>query len=71
MQRCSICFRAGIITTEKMKDTLDLITTFNINARYPDYKRYFFRKCTRDYTAMAIESIQEVRQWLIGLIEQR
>lgn len=30
--------RVGLNIREDQKDALDLITTFNINARYPDYK---------------------------------
>ena len=63
--------KAGLRSTEKEKDTLDLITTFNINARYPDYKQEFYRKCTKEYTASAIEKIQEIRQWLISLLNQQ
>ncbi len=60
--------RAGIETTDEMKDTLDLVTTFNINARYPDFKQDFYRKCTAEYTGTAIEKIEEIRQWLISLL---
>ena len=35
--------------TEQQKDLLDLITTFNINARYPDYKQSFYKKCNSEY----------------------
>lgn len=43
--------KAGIDTTRRQKDLLDPITTFNIGARYPDYKRSFYLKCTPEYTA--------------------
>ncbi len=50
--------RAGITTTEEMKDALDLVTTFNINARYPDYRQDFYRKCTAEYTEAAIKKFR-------------
>ncbi len=40
-----IAEKAQIYTTESQKDTLDLIAIFNINARYPDYKQSFYKKC--------------------------
>ncbi len=36
--------------TEKLKLQLARITTFNINARYDDYKREFQKKCTTEFT---------------------
>ncbi|MDH7553298.1 MAG: hypothetical protein QHH74_06560 [Spirochaetota bacterium] len=47
---------------------LDFVTTFNINARYPDYKQEFYRKCTMKFTQDAINKIKELRQWLLSMI---
>jgi len=65
-----IAEKAGIEATEKQKDLLDMITTFNISARYPDYKNSFYIKCTREYTENRINEIKELRKWLISLIER-
>lgn len=45
-------------------DMLDIITTFNINARYEDYKQEFYRRCTKDFTETWINNIKELRQWI-------
>jgi hypothetical protein len=58
--------KAGIDTTRRQKDLLDLITTFNISARYPDYKRSFYLKCTPEYTAERLREIEELRAWLMS-----
>jgi HEPN domain-containing protein len=50
--------------TETQLDFLDTITTFNIRARYDDYKQLFYKKCTRDYTAMWIQNIEELIVWI-------
>ena len=50
--------------TEKQKILLDTISDFNMNARYDDYKKEFYAKCTDDYTSKQIENIEEVREWL-------
>lgn len=61
--------KAGLNTTEEQKDLLDKITTFNISARYPDYKQEFYRKCTEEFTKARTDEIKEVRQWLISILE--
>ncbi len=38
--------RAKVNPSENQQDQLDMITTFNISARYPDYKYRFYKKCT-------------------------
>jgi len=45
---------------------LDEITTFNLNARYDDYKQSFYKLCTLDYTNEWINKIEILRQWLIS-----
>lgn len=50
--------------TDEYSDWLDRITTFNINARYDDYKREFYNQCTHDYTKLWIERIEELRKWI-------
>jgi HEPN domain-containing protein len=49
---------------EEQKDILDTVTTFNIQARYDDYKLEFYSKCTKDFTQTWIHSIKEFRSWL-------
>ena len=43
---------------------LDTITTFNLNARYDDYKQEFYKKCTKDFTDKWIENIKILRLWI-------
>ena len=56
--------KTELTLSEKQKDDLLLITTFNLNARYPDYKQEFYKKCTQAYTSSNIEKIKELRLWL-------
>jgi len=49
---------------EDQKDCLDTITTFNIQARYDDYKMEFHKKCTKEFTKEWIDSITELRKWI-------
>jgi len=62
--------KANLEINEQRADILDLISTFNINARYPDYKRGFYQKCTDDYTKERALEIDEVIAWLKNLIQE-
>jgi HEPN domain-containing protein len=61
--------RAAIDTSEIQKDWLDLITTFNISARYPDYKKSFYKKCTEQFTMEHVSKIKELRVWLMLMLD--
>lgn len=61
--------KARLNLTEKNKDTLDIITQFNINARYDNYKKEFYNKCSDSYTLEQIKTIEEVRTWLKNLLK--
>jgi len=50
--------------SEDQEDWLYLITTFNINARYVDYKKEFYTLCTLDFTNEWINKIKLLRQWI-------
>ena len=50
--------------TDEYSDWLDTITSFNINARYDDYKREFYELCTREYTESWVDRIKELREWI-------
>ncbi len=64
-----IAEKAGIQLTERQKDFLDEVTTFNIKARYPDYKNRFYRKATKEFTKRYIAKIKEFRQWLLKKVK--
>jgi HEPN domain-containing protein len=61
---------AGIILDDNKKDILDIVTSFNIEARYPDYKNEFYKKCDIEFTYKHIEKIKEIRQWLLELLKK-
>lgn len=51
--------------TEKQKDFLAEVTTFNIKARYPDYKGRFYKKASKRFAERYIGEIKEFKRWLI------
>jgi HEPN domain-containing protein len=54
--------------SEEYADWLDEITSFNINARYDDYKREFYSICNFDYTQYWIGNIKNIRTWIKGML---
>jgi len=60
--------KCGLVLDDNKEKLLYTITTFNINARYEDYKNTFRNKCTREYAESQIQSIEEMREWLLELI---
>ncbi|MFW5760844.1 MAG: HEPN domain-containing protein [Cyclobacteriaceae bacterium] len=54
----------GLDMSDEHSDWLDEITSFNLNARYDDYKKEFYQLCTSDYTKTWIEKIKTVRTWI-------
>ncbi len=63
--------KALIETSKEQKDLLDLLTTFNISARYPDYKHSFYKKCTHKFIIENIKKIKELRTWLLSIVEDK
>lgn len=59
-----LAIRAKLEISEKQKDSLQYITLFNIETRYEEYKRDFYKKFTKQFTAKNIKKIKEIRAWL-------
>lgn len=55
---------AEIETTDEQKQILIRITTFNLESRYPDYKREFRKKCTQRFTRQELSQVEEIFRWL-------
>ena len=54
----------GIPLDEEKSGKLILISSFNIEARYPDLRRTFRKRCTKQFTEAQIQTIKEVFVWL-------
>ncbi len=60
--------RIGLNLTDSQEKLLNIITRFNMSARYDDYKKEFQEKCTEEYTLEQIQNIEGVRLWLKNLL---
>jgi HEPN domain-containing protein len=49
-------------------ELLEVITDFHLEARYPDEKFSFFKKCTREFTEEHLRRIGGLRRWLLKKI---
>ena len=56
--------RCNIELDDRKTTILMTCNSFNISARYEDYKNEFYKKCTEKYTSEQIKNIEEVRTWL-------
>ncbi|MDZ4122294.1 MAG: HEPN domain-containing protein, partial [Candidatus Cloacimonadaceae bacterium] len=55
---------AGVNLSDETREKLDVVSTFNISARYPDYKDRFYHACTNEFTEIQTSIIKELHQWL-------
>lgn len=55
--------------TEEKRIFFDEVNSFNLEARYPDYKNEFYTKCDRDFAENYLAKIKEEYNWLKSLIE--
>ena len=49
---------------EHQIDALIRITAYNIEARYPDIKLAFRKKCTSEFTMKEMSIIKEINVWI-------
>ena len=56
--------KCNIKLDERKARILFTCNSFNISARYEDYKNEFYERCTKEYTSEQIANIEEVREWL-------
>ena len=60
---------AELKMSDEQKESLIKISSFNIEARYPDIKRSFRSRCTKEFTQKELSEIKEVYQWLMSMMK--
>jgi hypothetical protein len=63
-----IAVKVELDLSTEQKGFLVELTTFNLRARYPDYKNRFQKKATRPFAEKKITETKEFRQWLLKKI---
>jgi len=59
-----IAEKAKLSLSEEQKNFLDTLTSFNIKARYDDYKLKFYTLCTKKFASEHVAKIKEFRLWI-------
>ncbi len=52
-------------------ELLEVISDFHLEARYPDEKFSFFKKCTSEFTKEHLRKIGGLRRWLLKRVPSR
>jgi HEPN domain-containing protein len=60
--------KAGLELSSKQLELLEAVTDFNLEARYPDEKFTFQKKCTKEFTSEYLQQIEEMIVWLRKLL---
>lgn len=61
--------KIGIDLTEDQMELLEVLTDFNLEARYPDEKFSFKKKCTKEFTKVYLHKIEEMQKWLLQKVK--
>lgn len=61
--------KASVEMSEEKLRLLETVTDFNMEARYPDEKFSFKRKCTKKFTREYLKEIEGLKKWLAKQIK--
>ena len=62
--------KTNIVIPDSIIDQLAEYTEFHIEARYPDEKKDFYKKCTEEFTQEKFSGIESVYKWLTQKLTQ-
>jgi len=57
--------------SDELKLFLDEVTDFNLEVRYPEYKREFYKRCTKEFCEKKLSKIKENYLWMKSLIKSK
>ena len=57
--------KSELTLSEEQTELLEIVTDFNLEARYPDEKFSFHKKCTKEFTIQYLNQIEEMKKWLL------
>lgn len=57
--------KVSLQSSEEQLELLETITDFNLEARYPDEKFSFKKRCTKAFAEEFLRKIEEVKRWLL------
>jgi HEPN domain-containing protein len=57
--------KAGLVLSEEQTELLEIVTDFNLEARYPDEKFSFYKRFTYEFAINYLNQIEEMKLWLL------
>lgn len=54
---------------EEKIEFLENLNNFQLDTRYPDYKRTIYKLCTKEFTELKLTKIKEIYSWLKSLLK--
>ena len=64
-----IAEKSNLILTDEQKLFLDEVNDFNLEVRYPEYRKEFYKICTKEFTGKYFTKIKDFSKWLKSQIE--
>lgn len=61
--------KVSLKLTDEQLEHIETITDFNMEARYPDEKFSFKKRCTKNFTEGYLAKIKEMKEWLSQKIQ--
>ena len=52
------------LMTEEQRNFLDTITSYNIEARYPEDKQALYQRLTKQFCRQMIDETKQLQQWI-------
>lgn len=59
-----IAEKSGMEVSPDIKFLLDAISAYNLNARYDNERKEFYRKCNPNFTRSKLLEIKRLRKWI-------
>lgn len=59
-----LAMKSGLVLSVEQQEMLESVTDFNLEARYPDEKFSFKKRCTHEFTRQYLDDIKEMKEWL-------
>ncbi|MFA7166463.1 MAG: HEPN domain-containing protein [Desulfoplanes sp.] len=61
--------KSNLELTDEQIELLEIVTDFNLEARYPDEKFLFYKRCTKKFTKQYLDQIEEMKTWLLQKVQ--
>jgi HEPN domain-containing protein len=61
--------KVNYVLSEEQKDILITLNNFQLEGRYPDYKKNIYKLCTEEYTNNLLKKIKDIKECLLKSLQ--